>query len=533
VIGSETQTHAPVASRARRRRGVPRGVLIALAAAAPTLVTVVLLYVHLGAHVRDFVPSFWNDQVGYWHRAASFSRVGLDSGYYAPNEHTAAWALNRFGVGGPWYPALYGAIGSLVGWELWTSIPINVVLLGLALAAFCLVGRLDRTQILLVALVGAAFWPIVLYIPTSSHEPLNQALALALALAMVPLIDRGGELSMPARLLIVALVVVASVIRLSWAVLLLPVALFAGPPSVRATLVRVAGATVLLAVLYWIAKVTQPPSYHSVIAAVNSVSSSPLDGVRALVDVAADNARAFVEAKGLDPTTTNSTSLNPTHVESWTMIALVLVGLVVALRARSAPVRREWLFHVLNLAGIAVAAFLLYLPLGYFRVMGAHLLVSVLVMIKRRTFVPAGVLLAACVVLVVPFLGMYDGWKPNFDPAQRARIEADQARFARDVHYDASAPSPWCNTLFLSVALYDARVTAIPPGIGVAYHLTDATSDPLRLPLKSQWVLLGVPNDEALDPVLAGQRLEHVATYSFGRLYRTARASCAGGATAG
>jgi hypothetical protein len=156
VIGSETQTHAPVASRARRRRGVPRGVLIALAAAAPTLVTVVLLYVHLGAHVRDFVPSFWNDQVGYWHRAASFSRVGLDSGYYAPNEHTAAWALNRFGVGGPWYPALYGAIGSLVGWELWTSIPINVVLLGLALAAFCLVGRLDRTQILLVALVGAA-----------------------------------------------------------------------------------------------------------------------------------------------------------------------------------------------------------------------------------------------------------------------------------------------------------------------------------------------------------------------------------------
>src|SRR5215218_89830 len=130
AAGGDDGAQAPLPLRGRRRasavhgapprprRGVPRGVLIALAAAAPTLVTVVLLYVHLGAHVRDFVPSFWNDQVGYWHRAASFSRVGLDSGYYAPNEHTAAWALNRFGVGGPWYPALYGAIGSLVGWEL-------------------------------------------------------------------------------------------------------------------------------------------------------------------------------------------------------------------------------------------------------------------------------------------------------------------------------------------------------------------------------------------------------------------------------
>jgi hypothetical protein len=162
VISSETESRPPAAPRARGGRGVPRGALIALAAAAPALVTVVLLYGHLGGHLRDFVPSFWNDQIGYWHRAASFSAVGLDSGYYAPNEHPSAWALNRFGVGGPWYPALYGGIGSLVGWEYWTAIPINVVLVGLALAAFCLVGRLDRVQIALVALVGVAFWPIVL-----------------------------------------------------------------------------------------------------------------------------------------------------------------------------------------------------------------------------------------------------------------------------------------------------------------------------------------------------------------------------------
>ena len=113
---------------------------------------------------------------------------------------------------------------------------------------------------------------------------------------------------------------------------------------------------------------------------------------------------------------------------SWAIIALIVVAVPIALRARSAPVRREWLFHALNLAGIALGAILLYLPLGYFRVMGAHLLVSVLIMIKRRTFVPAGVLLAGCVVLVVPFLGMYDGWKPNFDAAQRAQSEAERAQ---------------------------------------------------------------------------------------------------------
>ena len=142
-----------------------RATLLAAAAVAPALATMILVQIVLGAGLSDFVPSAWNDQTTYWHEIFSFARVGFASGYYAPNEHVAAIGLLHFDVGSPLFVIGYGAIASVVGWGLDSSIYFNFVMVGSGIVAFCLAAKLDRRQVAAVGLVCLAFGPILLYLP--------------------------------------------------------------------------------------------------------------------------------------------------------------------------------------------------------------------------------------------------------------------------------------------------------------------------------------------------------------------------------
>lgn len=84
----------------------------------PALLVISILHFRYGTNIYEHVP-VWNDEVGYWHQAATFAAVGFQGGYYSYNENTARATWTRFGVHGPWYPMLYGTLGRLLGgWEL-------------------------------------------------------------------------------------------------------------------------------------------------------------------------------------------------------------------------------------------------------------------------------------------------------------------------------------------------------------------------------------------------------------------------------
>ncbi len=141
-------------------------------------------------------------------------------------------------------------------------------------------------------------------------------------------------------------------------------------------------------------------------------------------------------------------------------------------RRRPAPLvtSREAGFHLVNLGVVTLAALALYLPFGYYRVLGAHLLLSLLVLVGCRRTAVAGVALVVNLALVVAFVQSYGRWGPDFRLDQNM-LRTDRAAFARLIVYNRTAPSPWCNTVTLPVHLLDWRATLVPPGIGISYQL--------------------------------------------------------------
>ena len=152
-----------------------------LSAILPALLTAIILGDIFQVKIADFLPRIWNDQVGYWHWAKSFSAVGFGAGYNGWDELIAPAKFNPYGENGPFYQMIYGSIGWLAGWKNALPIYINMGLLSFALLLFIRKADLENEQILHLGASVLLLFPILLYLPLSSHESLNQAIAILLA----------------------------------------------------------------------------------------------------------------------------------------------------------------------------------------------------------------------------------------------------------------------------------------------------------------------------------------------------------------
>jgi hypothetical protein len=489
-----------------------RAALIAVVAAAPAVATFALIQLFLKAQVNDFVPSVWNDQTSYWHEILSFSKAGFNSGYYGPNEHTAAIGGLHLGVESPVFPVGYGTIASLVGWSLDTSIFFNLMALGLGIIAFCLLTGLDRRQIALVGLVCLTFGPILLYLPTSSQESANQAVAMVLAAIVCVLIAGEGQVSRPVLAAVVSLAVAASLLRYSWAILLVAILVLALPHWSTSTLIRriAAGCLITVGVLAVVAATTVPGG-TAPFDRILKVSVDPVGGVRDLFGYTSSNLRTFLQAGGV-------TGLLAVQIAA----VLAISTAMLAVGRASSVGRREWTFHFFNFGATVLACLVLYLPLGYYRLIGAHLLLSLLVMVRFKHYLVV-VAMALTMLAAGPLLLIeYKNWGPNFG-FDHSELSAERAQMQELVHYDANARSPWCNTLLIPIWLYDWRVTLIPAGIGVSY-ISYRDGPPLELPVKSRYLMLDVDPSEG-DPVDISS-LHELGTFSFGRLFENPASVC-------
>jgi hypothetical protein len=219
-----------------------------------------------------------------------------------------------------------------------------------------------------------------------------------------------------------------------------------------------------------------------------------------------------------------------TGVQSWEIVGVTILAVLAATAAvtdrrplgepfRSVPLR-ESLFHVVNLGLMTIAALTLYLPTGYHRVLGAHLLLSVLVLIAFRRVVPVVAIAALNLIMFPSFLNAYDRWKPNFD-LDTAAVSRERDAFARLIRYEPDARNPWCNTLLLPLKAYDWRVTLIPPGIGVSAAYTRNVA----VPPKSRYVLI-TSNPVWFNAAVARTPLRPLGTFAAGMLYENSESAC-------
>jgi hypothetical protein len=504
-------------------------------AAAPAILTLLLTREQLGAGVGDFVPSFWNDQVGYWHRIASFSNVGFGFGYYSPGEVAMPVDAIRFGVNGPWFPTFYGSFAALFGWTAWSSIPFNMVAVGLGLTIFLVLVRASVRTALLAALAVCTLWPVLLYIPTASQESLQQSIAMALAGIFVRAIARGRSLSTREKMLSIAFVIVATLFRFSWGIVL-PwlLALYLPRPTRRSVGTAIVAGAVVTAIAVKVSGMFQPAGNNSVTDTFDKVRHDPFTGSWDVVQLVADNLRTFLypDARStMDPTAVvpSSASIDITNLQSWIIVGLVVLAILAIVAAltrsprlprvlRDIPVRESG-FHFINLGLMTLAALALYLPFGFYRVLGAHLLLSVLVLIGLHRWRPVLLIAALNLLLAPSFLAAYDRWAPNFHLDQQV-IAQSKRLVSQHVRYEHGARNPWCNTILMPVSVYDWRVTVIPPGLGISYGgVENQTAIP-----KSRYVLL--PSD--FTETIPG--LRKLVTTPAGTFYENPGSACFEGA---
>ena len=111
----------------------------------------------------------------------------------------AAASFTHFFAHGPWFIALYGLIGKVVAWNLWSPMLFDVAAVTLALLGGVLLMRSNSRQLLLALLVLLTYWPLHLYLPVAMQEPFHYAVAILLAGIFYRLLMHEG--AVPHRLL--------------------------------------------------------------------------------------------------------------------------------------------------------------------------------------------------------------------------------------------------------------------------------------------------------------------------------------------
>lgn len=510
-----------------RSARLPRYLLIFLAGLSPVLVTVIVLAGHFHGDLIRFIPLQWNDQFYYWHQILTFKEVGFQGGYYVVNEMPAQVGAFHFGASGFVYPALYGLVARVVGWQYHTGIFLNMA--GISLAAWvCLVwSRFDWRQILFTGLILLFISPVLLFMPTLMEESFHQVAGLILGAIFLALLQGRQPRNRLFPWFILVLLIIVSLVRFSWVYLLLPLGLFMAKPRTlrtKAAVVIVTG-VVMVAVLV-IFQATSAPGNNSVFRRLARVSASPLEGINTLLGLAWENFRRLFEMENLfAPPLEVFQSLQYVGLMVTLAVGWILVHRPSANKLPVIPAahRAEFTFHLYNLGVMVITAVVFYLPEGYYRVFAPHLLLSLVVMIGYRRFRLVGAVIAIGVLGIGAFSLRYQQViVPNFTSGDQIPAEAFRVAFDTNLVYNPDAASPWCNTLLMSVSSLASPypILFIPGGIGVSFYF-DANA--MQYPLRSRYWLL---SDGAYANLLEPGHVTRLAETPAGTLYLNLDAPC-------
>lgn len=482
----------------------------------PVAMVLFVIYGFWGAKLSNYLPVFWNDATSYWLWIRQFSHYGLGGGYNFPNELMPTAAFNHFGEGSPLYIYFYGMFGYWFGWLPHLPILVNFGLIIASVYAFSRLMRLDTNQNLVLALVLAVSWPVMIFAATTSHETLNQAVAVIFAGVFLRL--RQAERVNPVAACLIALFAfLAGMLRLSWVIVFLPLFyyMFRGHP-LRRLLFSLLTSSLLTVVSLWLTRFIVPPINNSIFSALGSEGGLLLGlQMQFMAQI-----KKLVIAQRFVP-----------GVAIIFLLSMLLVhGIKESLTLLMKKTRLDDLlqsqafFDIYNTLALLLAGMTLYLVNGFYRVFFTPLLMSLFLRIaqKKYDFVWSMTLFS---LLFAPVLltgqGDWQDAKMNYT-YRPPELTTLQNMLAESVVYDEITQNPWCNTILISLDFYDARLSGLPAGMGVSYvlskHLPNA-------PIRSKYVLLNEIDYRKLVEQNA-LRTKLLAELPIGRLYRNLDSNC-------
>jgi hypothetical protein len=423
------------------------------------------------ATLADVRPS-WNDDLNYYNEIACFVRAGFGGGYCVVDERTAPATWSHFGPHGPAFPVLYGLPARLVGWFPTSGSYFNIAVMALAAGVWVWLARPDLKQLAVATVLVASFWPAILSLPSTYQDALHFAIAFVLAgLAQRALRDAvSPRSSWP----LVVAIILASLVRLPWILVLVPWAAIAFPGkrwySRCAILLSVA---CLIPGVTWAWGAICSPYDDLLSDWIAEAKSQPKF---AFWDLLWHWNREW--AAYFDQTKTPTVSM----LLRYQIVALFVLAAGLLIR-RTYP--RATVFAALNVLVVLVPTMLIYGTFDWhdYRVIAPHMLLALLVLLSAdyRIVLP---FVAANLLFVGPFLGQFADWtRPRLRPDVAAPFREAIAPF---VEYNPAA-GPWGNTILVPVDLWSVTLEGIPAGVGATmlYH-----EERLKRPVRSRWVLL-------------------------------------------
>jgi hypothetical protein len=480
----------------------------ALVVTAPTIVTCILLEALFGRTLFDYFPSV-SDEIAYHRQIAAFVEAGFNSGYFNALERPAPLAFTHFSVHGPAFPVIYGLVGRIVGWQLYSGPIFNLAVLGLATAIFLAMGRLSRAQMAVTGVVLLTSWWVLLMASITMQESLNQAVLIVIAGFAARLMH--PDTRQHGRWLAGALVIlaIASVLRPTNWIVAVPLVLV-GTSWQRPLRVSLAtGAAALGIPFFWLLWRYVSAPIPDLAIEWDPATSSGAAGMIAgyFFDHLRRNAEIFELSRFLE-----APFFQHVMFES-VAVALLCMPLAAFAALRQAPAFKADLFNLLTLV-LALVAFLGF----YFdaqasisRVMAPFLLLALLIYaaMRVRTWLVAAVI-AANLLVAPSFLSTYREWRVELYRSSRAKYEQFRNQLAPVLTFDPQR-TPWCNTLLTTT--YQREIVAVPAGIGLS---VGRPADHLTPPIRSGYVLLTPDSVQAFGDKA---RLQHLATTVLGELY--------------
>jgi hypothetical protein len=435
----------------------------------PALVVSVLL-LPMGGTIGNCIP-IWTDEVHYWNEVAVFQGAGFRGGYTTVDEQAAPAGWCHFGPHGPGFPLIYGSLARLLGWQAWSGPLFNLLFLALASLVWARAVRFDVTILKFSCLFFATSWPLLLFIPSTMQETLHVSFALLIASA----IQRRYIWTT------FFLIVAASLIRVTWALVLIPWAtLFTGLVRKR----DIVKLSVLVAssilILFLISRYICSP-YPGPAADFFAHLASLVGFERDLSQFVIPNLMRF-------PFEGSFGFLD--EVQRVEIIDLILVALIAAFYRK-----QPYIFVSVSLVCVLIPVAALY-PSNSFRILYPHFLLACLVLLGCQRFEIIKILIIIHAVIGLRFV---DKFREFHSPRVQAKL-VKTLEGSDCIQYDPAATDGYANTILvpLSVAK-DTRWMLLPRGFGVSTALNGYGRD-----LKSKYIVLG--SSEALPGQLSGVR---------------------------
>ena len=510
----------PIKIWTKKLNSIPSWILSLAVALLPVLIVCCVIYFGLHAQLSDYRPySFWNDETSYWMSVRAFSHAGFNVGYNAPNELIARAEFNHYGVGSTLYYYLYGSIGRLVGWTPELPLLINFAILPLAILAFACFTRLNAVQIFFTGLVTTITWPVLLYLPMTTTETLNQVIGIILSSIFFVLLTRREKVSPGTRVAFIFFMYFATLIRLSWGLMLVPVLFYSlgGMVFFRSFFSIFMGLGLYVSAVF-ITGYLVPPMNNSIFS---NLKASFVSGPQVLLQAMWGQVEAMFSIKQLSP---NSAVM----FQIFAIVGWNLVRLARQIRLKvswASIVQSRAVFEIYNMSMLVIAGFMFYLQMGFSRTFAPSMMVVYLLQVAKKDYKFLGTFLAINVMFFSSYMtfpwGEEDPQVIKMDfTAKFPQLASSQAKIEKLVVYDPAARNSWCNTLLIPLDFYDYRVTVIPPGIGISciHNPVD-----IKFPIKSNYLLLNPVTYAALSDK---SNLVLLDSLPIGDLYRNLDSGC-------